>query len=301
MNNCYVQGTVLVRNGLVCLALLSLLTILRLSQWNEAMDEVLEDRSKRAGGKILCWILTYPMNKNTQAAAVKETWGRRCDKLLFMTSEKDPEDDSFVALEVTEDRKNLWTKTQLSLEYIYNNHFAGYDWFFKADDDTYVIVENLRKFASQYSPQDPAYFGCRFKPFVTQGYMSGGAGYLLSRESLKRFIVNGFRNETRNECNQLSSPSEDVQLGRCLEKVGVVAMNTTDAMGGHRFFPLDPTFLLYKENKKKRIYWLFRYIYEPLSFGDHAYSKEAISFHYIPAHAMKIFDLFLYRIRVAES
>lgn len=293
---------VLLRNGMAIVALFSFLAIFHLSQWNQVMDEASERGFEKVEqGKILCWVLTYPNHKDSQAAAVKETWGRRCDKLLFMTSVKDPEDDSFVALNVTENRDNLWTKTQLSLEYIHRNHIAEYDWFFKADDDTYVIVENLRKFAAKYSPQDPVFFGCRFKPFVKQGYMSGGAGYLLSRESLKRFIDHGLRNETHNECNKLVSSSEDVQIGRCLEQVGVKAMNSTDAMGGQRFFPLDPSFLLIKENQKKRLYWLFHYVYEPLSFGKHAYSKEVISFHYIPAHVMKIFDLFLYHIRVSNS
>ena len=39
----------------------------------------------------------------------------------------------------------------------------------KADDDTYVILENLRHLLSNYSRSDPIYFGCQFKPFTPQG------------------------------------------------------------------------------------------------------------------------------------
>lgn len=44
---------------------------------------------------------------------------------------------------------------------------------------------------SRYNASTPIYFGRRFKPYVKQGYMSGGAGYVLSREALRRLIEDG--------------------------------------------------------------------------------------------------------------
>ena len=37
--------------------------------------------------RILCWIMTSPPNHKTKATAVKDTWGRRCNYLLFVSSE----------------------------------------------------------------------------------------------------------------------------------------------------------------------------------------------------------------------
>lgn len=79
----------------------------------------------------------------------------------------DPELGS-IALPVHEGRDNLWAKTKEAFKYIYKHHMDDADWFLKADDDTYVIVENLRYMLYPYSPTFPIYMGCKFKPFVKQ-------------------------------------------------------------------------------------------------------------------------------------
>ena len=61
----------------------------------------------------------------------------------------------------------------------------------QADDDTYVIMENLRYFLSGENTSEPIYFGHHFKTIVKQGFYSGGGGYVLSKEALRRFGENG--------------------------------------------------------------------------------------------------------------
>ena len=55
------------------------------------------------------------------------------------------------------------------------------DWFVKADDDTYMIIENLKHMLRPYNTNEPWYFGCKIKPRegLRNGFMSGGAGYVL--------------------------------------------------------------------------------------------------------------------------
>lgn len=37
--------------------------------------------------RVLCWIMTDPVNHQRKASVVRDTWGKRCNILLFMTTQ----------------------------------------------------------------------------------------------------------------------------------------------------------------------------------------------------------------------
>ena len=139
-----------------------------------------------------------------------------------MSSQADPSLPA-VGLQVQEGRDHLWAKTKQAHQYLYDNHLDDADWFLKADDDTYVVVENLRYMLQTHNHSDPIYFGCKFKPYVKQGYMSGGAGYVLSKEALVRFATKGLKENSGVLCRTEDGGAEDVEMGRCMEGLGVKA------------------------------------------------------------------------------
>ena len=56
---------------------------------------------------------------------------------------------------------------------IYLKH-NDFDWYIKADDDTFLFMDNLRDFLKDKDPSNPVTYGYDFGVHVTNGYHSGG-------------------------------------------------------------------------------------------------------------------------------
>ncbi|XP_053609624.1 glycoprotein-N-acetylgalactosamine 3-beta-galactosyltransferase 1-like [Plodia interpunctella] len=256
--------------------------------WIKMDNSVADAIAKRV--RVLCWIMTHPPNHMTKAIHIKETWGKRCDILLFISTEEDPRLPT-LKLNVTEGRMYLWGKVKAAFQHIYENYIDEAEWFLKADDDTYVIVENLKHFLYDYNTNDPIYFGCKYKTNYTKdGYASGGAGYVLSKEAVSRFVNYGLKNDL---CVK-SMGSEDVDMSRCLSKVEVKILDSRDAYQRARFLPFRPNFHIQVQMFH---FWYWDRIYYPPNTGRDCCSEYTISFHYIDNNMMYMLEYFVYHLR----
>ncbi|XP_028252162.1 glycoprotein-N-acetylgalactosamine 3-beta-galactosyltransferase 1 [Parambassis ranga] len=239
--------------------------------------------------RILCWIMTGPKNLESRARHIRNTWAKRCDKMLYMSSEK----TGFptVGLNVSEGRDNLYWKTIRAFQYIYQNYLDEAEWFLKADDDTFMVVENLRYTLSRYDPEEPVYMGRRFTPFISQGYMSGGAGYVLSKEALRRFIK-GF---DTGECTHISS-IEDMAMGKCMETMKVEPADSRDMKGRQTFHPYSPDYYLVRQPPGP-LPWYMLYEYYTPFLGPNCCSDFSVSFHYIYGDQLYVLEYLTYHLR----
>lgn len=88
--------------------------------------------------RVACLILTRPATHETAARLVKNTWGKKCNKLVFLSTAEAKYNDTLgvVALPAPEGRSYLWLKGKEMLKYAYHELMDEVDWFYKCDDDT---------------------------------------------------------------------------------------------------------------------------------------------------------------------
>ncbi|KAG5450882.1 Glycoprotein-N-acetylgalactosamine 3-beta-galactosyltransferase 1 [Clonorchis sinensis] len=242
--------------------------------------------------KILCWITTMPPNHGTKAIHIKATWAPRCDRYLFMSSVDIPELPAVAAVN-REGRSYLWEKTAFALKYVWTHFGEEFDFFYKADDDTYALIDNLRLLLASHDPHTPVLMGQVHKSFIEQGYPSGGAGYVMSQAAL-RLIVQGMKNTTM--CyDQRFSFAEDLKLGACAAALGIQLIHSVDENGHSHFYCYSPF-------ERLKNYGLSA----ELTFGNHkegagCCANNPVSFHYIKPEELYFLDYLLYTARSREQ
>ena len=95
---------------------------------------------------------------------------------------------------------------------------------------------------AQYNANDPWYFGYKVKSKkIKQAfYMSGGAGYVLSKEAARRLVTISIKKKKKGTYLLETFKNEDTAMAYYMEKVNVSAGDSRDFLKLNRFFPLDP-------------------------------------------------------------
>ncbi|KAK1880004.1 Glycoprotein-N-acetylgalactosamine 3-beta-galactosyltransferase 1 [Dissostichus eleginoides] len=130
--------------------------------------------------RILCWIMTMPKYLETRTPARESDLGETLrpssvhELQIHRFPHRGAECERGEGKPVLENHQSVPVPPQ--------HHMHDMDWFLKADDDTFVVLENLRHTLSRFDTEKPWYLGRRFAPFIKKGYMSGGAGYVLVKK-----------------------------------------------------------------------------------------------------------------------
>lgn len=235
----------------------------------------------RSHPKVLCWILTYPLAATTKARAVNNTWAGKCTYLLFMTTDHiDGLETVKLVLHGPEGRDKLWTKSKLAWLHVYQHYINKADWFVKADDDTYVSMDNLRRYLLRFDANKPWQLGRLFQKGKNTRYFSGGSGIVLSRGALKILgdAMTSFQDP--KWAGQINGTGpEDLLTSLTLEGLGIGAQECVDDDGRQLFLPMGIDYE-YFAPKRDESSWFYKYS-KTVAAGPACCSRRWVAVHYV--------------------
>ncbi|CAJ0575290.1 unnamed protein product, partial [Mesorhabditis spiculigera] len=269
-------------------------------------------------------INTIPKNHATRVTAVFETWAPHCDEHIFMTTARVLEKKATAAkrgqkrvkkptfwvydfshlgnrTKPHDSKEWLWDRMRAAFKRVHQEKLNDFDWFLKADDDTFVIVENLKEFLTRLDPDIP-YFVLQRHWLLEDGrdpnqiYGSGGAGYILSRAAVKKFIE---IMPKASECRQGSYKHEDTEIGECLRNANVTFIDAADPSGRHSMLPINFGHLL-SPLDGHGVAWAQETSILPLDKGPTCCSPTLISTHYVTPDQMYAYYFFVYKLQLAQ-
>jgi hypothetical protein len=174
--------------------------------------------------KVLCAIYTHAPLMRDLARAAAITWGSQCDGFLAFSNQT-VELLGMVDLlhKGPEAYQNMWQKTRSIWKYIHQHYLEDYDYFHLGGDDLFMLVPNLRHFVATLPKNAPVFAG-QWTRQKNRPYLSGGPGYTLNREALRRYIENVWE-----DCYPNAMVSyEDRLISKCMEQANVELTDTRD-------------------------------------------------------------------------
>lgn len=189
--------------------------------------------------KVKYITITCEKYHSTRVQSIRDTWSKNQDVVFLSDTNIAPDIVGFDYLR--KGYENIWMKYR---EIIKNWTDFTYDWYFFTDDDTFVNVKNVNNLLKNYSVDDKICIGVLgvLNPDATdrggnktgfplrtiQGdqtelpltYPSGGAGFILSLESMK--TINKYLNTIQDVPRCYNS---DVTIGFWIRNSGIKNIN----------------------------------------------------------------------------
>ncbi|CEF69661.1 Glycoprotein-N-acetylgalactosamine 3-beta-galactosyltransferase 1 [Strongyloides ratti] len=246
--------------------------------------------------KIFCIILTTPKNKNSKCLHQKNTWLKKCNNYIFASSIEDKTLPSIKSYPKDE-YKYSYGKIKNTLKWVWTNYKDEYDYILKADDDTYFVMENLRAYLINQNSSEDAYFGFRiYNPpgDIKKAYIQGGSGYIFSKKTFNILVENGLDN--KKYCCQRDDMYDDMEIGRCLFRMGINSTFLVDNKNKVLFNPRETVSTVSERQNIENEFQRFSLIH--LRQGLNTIGDFPISFHRVSGDFMYLFEYLFYHAEI---
>ena len=248
------------------------------------------------GVRLLCLVITSPTNYLTKAVHVAATWASGCSRLVFLSDDSEPGAARPDQLDILElpglaGREKLWQKVSAGLVSVWRDYQEDFDFLIKADDDTFMVLDNLRYLLSGLEPGKEFVLG-HLQHDRGVSYLSGGSGYVISQPAVRHLVEAGLDPRGDHLCRLPHPfgqeievyPNEDLQLGKCAFLLSIELIKS-EISGESSFFPFQIERHLVRD--LGLAWWQ-----ERTEECQDCVSPYLVSMHYVSPHMMYVLDYF---------
>ena len=185
----------------------------------------------------------------------------------------------------------------MGLKMAWKDYRGMFDYLVKADDDTYIIIENLRYMLKNLSQQKELLLGHMQEDRGVK-YPSGGAGYVLSHDAVGKIVEEGLQGEqpcflphpVGQEVDVY--PNEDLQLGKCADTLNIPLV-TSMLKGQSTFLPFSIERHIISSLSLE---WWTQRTHECHGKME-CVSPTLVSIHYVSPEMMYVYQYFVYEFK----
>lgn len=243
--------------------------------------------------KILCIVFA---KSKLSSKSVKLTWGSQCNSIHFY-GYSNFNDSSIPVIKIS--RSNLISFSEFCS--IVFDLADDFHWILMAHDDTYVIVENLRRLLYKFNHTDLVYLGRPSRAYAQLPYNSRESGIVLSKKAFN-FIKESVTN--LSICKSLHLPSigtidrrSDIALAMILKQANCTPIDTRDQFGRARFLALSPERHM-SPDKSGVLGPFWRFNIHPILQGPLCCSKSLITMPRVSSTRVYFFHYLLHNVNI---
>ncbi|OXU32125.1 hypothetical protein TSAR_002966 [Trichomalopsis sarcophagae] len=227
------------------------------------------------------------------AIAIKDTWGKHCNNLLFFSHHLS--DNYIPVINLGFKYTSSWQLLCEVMNYIWKKqNEISLQWLIFIRDDTIVIPENLRYVLAPLDYKEPHYLG-HSVVLWGQPYNVAQAGFVLSYEVLRR-LMKLFDTSEKCAAGGKYWKKEDYYLGKHLALLGIHPMDTRDSEQRGTFHASSLNSLLWGIAKLENYHTRALY-----PVGPECCSNRTITFNIGDPDKMRTMTYMLYQLRLFES
>ncbi|XP_014214211.1 glycoprotein-N-acetylgalactosamine 3-beta-galactosyltransferase 1-B [Copidosoma floridanum] len=222
------------------------------------------------------------------ATTIEDTWGRHCNQLLFFS--RYLSDAPVINLNIK--YTSSWQLLCEVMRHVWKTRDrVPLNWLIFVNDDTFVVLENLRHMLAPLDHEQYFYLG---HPVVLWGnvYNVAQAGYVLSYGILQR-LIKIFDTSAKCAAGGKYWKKEDFYLGKHLSALGIQPADTRDAKQRGTFHGFSLNVLLWGVAKPDSYYT--KALYPP---GRECCSDRSVTFSVGEGDKVRTINYLLYHLRV---